>query len=185
MTQIVAVAPAEGGIGTEHQDLIITLLLKDITQSRDTGEEPILSSHGITAYRNLQGKSAALSEHGTHGPGCTRKHHAAVQLIRRTGEILILLCDLYQLGDTSLFKSSPVLGGCIGGLHGLQENVDEIPFLLRELQLHIFGIHIILIDKIIIHTVTHGGIADHVPENTGLYFQDRNGHRDIQDRDHT
>ena len=138
---------AEYSIGTQQEDVMITLILQDIAHVGDIREETVLAAHDIVIQSDFERKARSLGKNASHRPGGSGQGIAAVQLAAAAAEILIFFRELRQLVNDIVGKGAPVFFIRIGDLYGFQYNIDQIPFLFGEGDGRFIGIHIIVFDK--------------------------------------
>ncbi len=143
----VELSAAEGGIGAAHEDLVVALILQDVAQRGDRGEELGLSDHGVVSEPGLEREPGGCGKNAAHGPGRAVHRVRTVERSLGAGEVLVLLGQARQLGNAVEGKAATVVFIGIGHLHGLQIDVDQVPLLLRERERHVLGIRIVVLDE--------------------------------------
>ena len=143
MLGIIEPPAAERRVRSEHVDLIIPLLLQNISKRGDRREKGRLILHPVVADLRLERKAGGLGKHAAHRPRRAVHGIGAVQRLFPAGKVFILLRQLCELRNTVEGETAAVLLVRIGILHRLEENIDQIPLLFRECNLCFSRIHII------------------------------------------
>ena len=171
---VVVGQPAEIRICAEHHRLLISLLCQKISKGACAGEEIVGRAVGIGLGGGLHRQPGGHIHHGCNRPCGSYGGLRAAKSLIQMGEAVPFRGKLSQLGDEIFIHESAQILGHVAVFHGFQIDMDQIPFLFRELDVHIPGIHIIVIDD--------GGFAqigmDHIGEVVGI---DAVGHSAEQD----
>ena len=142
----VVLPAAEEGVGAHQQSLVVARLLQNVANGDHAGHIAVLTAEILRIQRHLHIDAGGLGDHGGGSPGGAGEAQSAAQTVV-IGKIHILPGKLRQLRDEIVIDGATGLRLAEGGLHALQEDVNEVALLLREGQRRPAGIHIVILHK--------------------------------------
>ena len=133
-----------------HELLVVPGIREDVSQDSRAGIERIGigRSRVADAAVGINGDPRSLREERRHGIGRTGSDISAIKEARITRKALVLHRKLGQLGDDILLERTSRRSIRVGHLHRFAVDIDEVPLLLGESDIHGLRVNIVARDKV-------------------------------------